>query len=413
MKPKDVLITKASGETDHYDGEKLRDSLRKSGATEEAVDRVVEEIESQLRFGMSTRKIYRKAFQALRRNSIHAASRYQLKQAIMELGPSGYPFERFIAGLFAAKGYRTEVGRVVDGLCVKHELDVIAWQNGHVALAECKFRNQPGSKTDVKVALYFHARVNDVVAAWNRDKGHSWRNSGLGETFREVAGQGLRAGWQPGNLEKGKDANQEVAGLDNPASGNTEGTPDYAPEHGQRRDVQHSIHQADEHPDSSRSRVSDQSFHTLDSYLGGSVLLPPSARRNALMDSYGRSPGSPLIRKTDPVIVNGGPRFEGWLVTNAKFTDDAIMYGSCAGLRLLGWDYPENASLVKLIEQTRLMPVTMLQSLSKRDKGLLLDQDITMCQDLFANATIMEKLGIDKSRRRRAMNELDAILDVP
>jgi hypothetical protein len=337
MKPKDVLITKASGETDHYDVEKLRDSLRKSGATEEAVDKVVEEIESQLRFGMTTRKIYRKAFQALRRNSIHAASRYQLKQAIMELGPSGYPFERFVAGLFAARGYRTEVGRVVDGLCVKHELDVIAWQDGHVALVECKFRNQPGSKTDVKVALYYHARVNDVVAAWDRDRGHSRHNH----------------------------------------------------------------------------RVSDQSFHTLEAYLGGAVSLPPSARRDALMDSLDRAPDAPLIRKSDPVQSNGGPSFEGWLVTNAKFTDDAIMYGSCAGLRMLGWDYPENASLVKLIEQTRLMPVTMLQSLSKRDKALLLDQDITICKDLFENASIMEKLGIDKSRRRRAMNELDAILDVP
>jgi len=403
MKPKDVLITKASGETDLYDRDKLEDSLRKSGATEAAIKKVVDEIESQLKFGMSTRKIYRKAFQALRRNSIHAASRYQLKQAIMELGPSGYPFERYVAGLFAAKGYRTEVGRVVDGLCVKHELDVIAWQNGHIALAECKFRNQPGSKTDVKVALYFHARVNDVVAAWNRDRGHSWRKSGLAYEQSDLK-------QNRGSLELRRHAEGQKGpevGMHRPKPSSFSAGKSGGASGRDARDEGKS--------DSSVIRLPDsnQSFQALNSYLAGSEFLPPSPRRQALMDSYDRTPESPLILQSDPVQPNGGPRFEGWLVTNAKFTDDAIMYGGCAGLRLLGWDFPENASLVKLIEQTRLMPLTMLQSLSKRDKALLLDEDITMCQDLFENAAIMEKLGIDKSRRRRAVNELDAILDAP
>lgn len=290
MRHPDIEITKASGKKDSYNREKLRSSLLRSGGKDEIVEKVIAEVESHLTDGMSTRKIYRKAFQVLRKNSVYAASRYQLKHAIMDLGPSGYPFEQYIARIFEAKGHKTEVGRVVNGICVQHELDVIAWQNNQVAIAECKFRNQPGSKTDVKVALYFHSRFNDVVAAWRKDNGASWRSLGLG----------------------------------GPNDDN--------------------------------------------------------------------------------------PQFEGWLVTNAKFTIDAINYAKCSGIKLLGWDYPHDASLIKAIEETQIMPITMLQALSKHDKTLLLDEGVTVCHDLQNNADVMTKLGIDKSRIRRTQNELDVIL---
>lgn len=39
----------------------------------------------------------------------------------------------------------------------------------------------------------------------------------------------------------------------------------------------------------------------------------------------------------------GKMSFEGWLVTNTRFTEDAIRFGRCAGLHLVSWDYPEQS----------------------------------------------------------------------
>lgn len=293
--PHQILeITKASGERDPYDRGKLRRSLERSGAGEGDVARVIDEVEAQLRDGMSTRKIYRKAFQALRRDSVFAASRYRLKQAVMDLGPSGYPFERYVGGILESMGYTVAVGRIVNGICVTHELDVIARRNGEIVLVECKFRNQPGSKTDVKVPLYFHSRFNDVAEAWKRDKGRAWKESGLG-------------------------------------------LPDGEPE-------------------------------------------------------------------------NGLPEFTPWIVTNAKFTDDAIRYSACAGIHLLGWDYPEQDSLLKHIERARLMPVTILEKLSKRDQQLLMDEGITTCRELYQNEIMLQKVGMPPARIKRVMRELETVL---
>src|SRR3990172_5624940 len=46
-----------------------------------------------------------------------------------------------------------------------------------------------------------------------------------------------------------------------------------------------------------------------------------------------------------------------WLVCNTRFSDDAIQYSECAGLKLLGWSYPEE-NLREMIEKKKLYPIT-------------------------------------------------------
>ena len=76
--------------------------------------------------GISTRKIYLLAFNLLKKESYKIAGRYRLKNAIMELGPTGFPFEIFVGRIFEAMGYEGETGVIVQGRCVQHEVDVIA-----------------------------------------------------------------------------------------------------------------------------------------------------------------------------------------------------------------------------------------------------------------------------------------------
>lgn len=158
-----VLIQKASGELVPFSAEKLAASLTRVGASEDLIELVVNDIVSWLTEGVHTRKIYARAFSLLRKFKRSAAARYSLKNAIMELGPSGYPFEHFIGAVFHAQGFEVEVGQEVEGMCVKHEVDVIATNHHHQHLVECKFYNSPGKYASVQVPLYIRSRVNDIV----------------------------------------------------------------------------------------------------------------------------------------------------------------------------------------------------------------------------------------------------------
>ena len=44
----------------------------------------------------------------------------------MDLGPTGYPFEDYVAEILKTEGYQTQVRQVLEGNCVSHEIDVIA-----------------------------------------------------------------------------------------------------------------------------------------------------------------------------------------------------------------------------------------------------------------------------------------------
>ncbi len=274
-----ILVTKASGETSAYDREKLIRSLHRSGASDASIKMVVTDVESMLADGISTHKIYKRAFQLLRKTNTQAASQYNLKSAVMSLGPSGYPFERFVGALFSATGWDCEVGVIMQGQCVTHEVDVFAKKNGLIRFTECKFRNMAGSKLDVKIPLYVHSRVRDLVVRYTAD-------------------------------------------------------------------------------------------HPKESIVG----------------------------------------YQGWIVTNSKFTADAERYGECEGLHLMSWDYPQGHGLLDLIRSTGLLPITVLHTLSNRQKEMILGKNVVICRELYANAQVMEEVGIELSSRNKVLEELELVL---
>ncbi len=169
MQLKELIVTKASGEQVLFSLEKLKTSLTNAGATNELVEQIVEEISPQLYQGISTKKIYQWAFSRLKQRSKHVAAKYKLKTAIMELGPDGFIFEKFVAELFKRKNYKTKIGLIVQGKCVKHEIDVLASSETEQLLVECKYHSQPGKVSDVKVPLYIHSRFRDVESRWKED----------------------------------------------------------------------------------------------------------------------------------------------------------------------------------------------------------------------------------------------------
>jgi len=272
-----IHITKASGEQAEFSEEKIRKSLRRSGASEEQINRIVKEVSTKLFNGITTRQIYRIAFGLLKKSSRHVAARYHLKKAIMELGPSGFPFEKFFAELLNHQGYITKTDQLEKGRCVIHEIDVIAEKDHHYFLAECKFHNQAGKINDVQLPLYFQARFTDVMEEWEKNQ------------------------------------------------------------------------------------VRAEKIHT------------------------------------------------GWVVTNTRFSVDAIRYGTCAGLKLLGWDYPFGSALKDQIDTLGLYPLTCLTSLLRSEKQELLNKGIVLCRDLQIHKEILESLHIKPIRLSVINKELEEL----
>lgn len=273
-KYQNVSIIKSAGDVVPFYADKLKRSLLKSGASNEQAENIIAQIQNNLYHGISTKKIYQQAYQLLRGSSRPLAARYKLKRAIMELGPTGFPFEKYIAAIFHQQGYATQTGVTVDGHCVKHEIDIHAKQNEKHLMIECKFHHREGIACDVKIPLYIHSRFNDV-----------------------------------------KEGLDKLSGYNN---------------------IKH----------------------------------------------------------------------EAWVVTNTRFTSDAVQYGVCVGLNLLGWDYPANNSLNKQIDRSGLYPVTCLTSLNKNEKQVLLNNQVVLCKEIFSGENILQRANINADRMNSIMDEV-------
>lgn len=157
-----IVVVKANGKREAYEPEKLRSSLLRSGASQKATEDVLVHIQDELYNDITTKEIYEHAFDILKKVEGSSARKYSLRRAVMELGPSGFPFEKFVAEILKVKGYQTRTGEMVLGGCVPHEVDVVAWNEKKLIMIEAKFHNELGTKSDLKVALYIKARFDDL-----------------------------------------------------------------------------------------------------------------------------------------------------------------------------------------------------------------------------------------------------------
>ena len=238
----------------------------RAGATEANSENILNQVLPHIYEGMRTRKIYQLAFKILRSSSRPLAARYRLRTAIMELGPSGFPFEKFIGEVLTCQGFSVEVGVFVSGRCVTHEVDVIAGRGNKIYLVECKYHNQHGTVNNIKIPLYIQARFEDIKAAWKDLPSHQ------------------------------------------------------------------------------------------------------------------------------------GKLHQGWVVSNTRFSSDAIRYAECIGLKLIGWNYPRKGNLQDLVESEGLYPLTCLTTLTKSEKQQLLDRRIVLCQELVEHPAYLAQIGVKSNR---------------
>jgi hypothetical protein len=157
-----IRVKKASGEIEDFSEKKVRQSLQRAGAKPEVIDKILVQLIGRLHDGITTKQIYRHVFDLFNQYQAGQAHRYSLKPALMQLGPSGYPFEKFIARLLDHLGYQTQINLILSGQCIDHEIDVSAKKADQTFMIECKYHNRPGTKTRSKDALYTQARFEDL-----------------------------------------------------------------------------------------------------------------------------------------------------------------------------------------------------------------------------------------------------------
>ncbi len=216
------------------------------------------------------------SFEKLRDIRSVYASRYKLKKAIYELGPSGFPFERLIATILEEEGYETETSVILEGNCVKHEIDVLAKKKHKYYPVECKFHSNDKYICNIRIPLYIHSRYLDIL-----------KNPDLHKSFGKIR-----------------------------------------------------------------------------------------------------------------------------IVTNTRFSEDAIKYAKCHNIKLLSWSYPKGNGLKDKINRLGLHPLTSLNLLSDEEKDRLLDEGIVLCRELLKNDYLINKIGISKTRKKRILEEIEELISV-
>ena len=159
-----LQITKANGDREDFNENKLLYSLNRAQLPSDSSQRLLQVIKPKLKPSLTSQQLHALVSQQLAHiaQPIHFAN-YNLKQAVMKLGPSGFPFERYVAGVLNELGFQTSVGQIMTGYCINHEVDIEAIKGDSHYLIECKFHQYPGNKTDAQVALYTYARFQDII----------------------------------------------------------------------------------------------------------------------------------------------------------------------------------------------------------------------------------------------------------
>ncbi len=107
--------------------------------------------------------------------------------------------------------------------------------------------------------------------------------------------------------------------------------------------------------------------------------------------------------------VDDTHEFEGWIVTNTRFTTDAIQFGICAGLKLISWDYPVQGNLRQLVDTSGFHPITAMHTITKREKTLLLEKGIILCRQISDKESALLHIGIKASRISKIVDEANQI----
>lgn len=167
-----IFIIKANGQKVPFNPNKIISTCRRAGASKEITKRIIKKIRGQIYRGIETHDIYKMVLLALseEKEGIALKYRYQLKDAIMRLGPSGFMFENFVGEILKYSGFKIKnIGVKIKGTCAIHEVNLIAITENKKYMIECKYHSHRGKYTGLKESLYTHARFLDMKSIFDEE----------------------------------------------------------------------------------------------------------------------------------------------------------------------------------------------------------------------------------------------------
>jgi hypothetical protein len=156
------VVVKGNGQKEVYKKEKIAQSLKRLNFNQDEIENILFEIDKHLPSVITTKKLFQFIFNYLKDKKEVASYKYNLKKAILELGPAGYSFEKFIAHLLKLYDYKVKHNVFLTGKCLTYEIDVLAEKDNVTYIGECKFHQQSWQVNDIKVVLYSYARFLDI-----------------------------------------------------------------------------------------------------------------------------------------------------------------------------------------------------------------------------------------------------------
>ena len=164
-------VVKNDGEREAYSEEKVIRSIVHTGADAKTAGEVLARVTPRVTDGMTTRELYAIVREELKKTNVCFGCRYDLREAIIRLGPTGFPFERYFSAILREEGYDAEVPEgEIPGACVMHEVDGLAKKDGKLHFIECKFRQDATDYVDLKNAMATWARFLDLVDGYASGK---------------------------------------------------------------------------------------------------------------------------------------------------------------------------------------------------------------------------------------------------
>jgi Holliday junction resolvase len=155
-------VIKKTGIIEDFDENKIIQSLINVGADEVTASKICKTVYDKIPNLIRADDLWKITLKELKKYHLGFATKYNLKKAIYNLGPSGFPFERYFAKLLAEYGYETIIDEWIEGKCLNYEIDIVAVKDEERYIIECKFHNQAGVKSDLKTVLYVFGRWLDI-----------------------------------------------------------------------------------------------------------------------------------------------------------------------------------------------------------------------------------------------------------
>lgn len=159
---KGVEIIKSTGEKQLFSWRKVYRSVKRVGAPSGLAQYIADELQKEVRPGWTTLQISQRVRELLKKKRPTSAIKFNLFWAMTQLGPTGFPFEQYIARVFDAQGFHTKTDIWEQGRCIRHAVDFVAENDQVIYLGECKYHNTRGIKTNVDVILHYVARFDDI-----------------------------------------------------------------------------------------------------------------------------------------------------------------------------------------------------------------------------------------------------------